>query len=986
MAALGCIVALGWGAMAQTFESISMPTDVCAGSTTMVTIGFNLNSTAVLALNRATRGHSDTIFLPDGPPCFDSLCSYHSSVSFVGFPPGATVTSVEDIKYVRLNIEHSFLGDIYIGLTCPNNQHATIKYVASGIPACLNIPHDDSVTHPHGGGRFFGIPLDTGSGDSPCDPSAELNEPGIGWNYCWSDRSIGRIGYAPGAGSLVATAPLVDAHTVDSSNVAAMTNFFHPDGGFASLVGCPLNGVWTIDVVDVWSVDNGYLFNWDITLDNALMQQDTVICIPYFRSLTGPFLQTVNDSLYYIHWPSYIAHDSTVAYTFRLIGPCNDTVDTTINVTIHPKYMLEQQVNGTCPVEWDSVTYTDSTVLTYYSHSMYGCDSITRLAINVLPAYDTTLYDTVVENELPLLWNGEYINEQGVYLATLTTANGCDSLVRLWLHVYYNNATVLDSTVCYDALPLVWNGVTFDTTDANKSTVIEHILWLENSNGADSMVIMRLTVLPVYDEHLYDTVYGGQVEFGGVTYGATGTYVLHMQTAAACDSTVTLHLQIWPRTVVDSIICQDQLPLLWNELLFDDREHTGGSWQTSDSVHLGIGVDSLVVLNLTVYDTSFAYDILTCCDSLTWRNGVTYRSNTYLPAQWLHNQWGCDSLSGLELTVYRSAAVTLADTFCYGQTYHWRGLMAGDTLDYGTQHFTLSDTLATTHRCDSVVTINLLQLGRPQISFQYEPNCETYSYSVAADVSVDWGDGTVRTPYFRWSSVPYDPLLDGHEVEGAVSVTGGATYYVYADYTENPLCPATATLRLNMVARPHAELHVTPNKVKYERRDFDAYDATPEAPYSSSPDSALQWSRQWFIDWVPVARDSSHLHYEATVAWPDSVLVGLVLYNGICYDTAIHSVPYIRKEMWVPNAFTPGRDDNNRFVIIGIGIIEGQLYVYNREGLLVYHTDDYTDGWDGRDMHGRPCLQGSYVWKLVYRAVDYPSAHRSEVGTVTLIR
>ncbi|MBR6843899.1 MAG: gliding motility-associated C-terminal domain-containing protein [Bacteroidales bacterium] len=57
----------------------------------------------------------------------------------------------------------------------------------------------------------------------------------------------------------------------------------------------------------------------------------------------------------------------------------------------------------------------------------------------------------------------------------------------------------------------------------------------------------------------------------------------------------------------------------------------------------------------------------------------------------------------------------------------------------------------------------------------------------------------------------------------------------------------------------------------------------------------------------------------------------------------------------------PDKEINNLFEIIGIGIEHGELYIYNRDGLLIYNTANYLDGWDGRDYNGLPCVQGNYV-------------------------
>jgi gliding motility-associated-like protein len=103
-------------------------------------------------------------------------------------------------------------------------------------------------------------------------------------------------------------------------------------------------------------------------------------------------------------------------------------------------------------------------------------------------------------------------------------------------------------------------------------------------------------------------------------------------------------------------------------------------------------------------------------------------------------------------------------------------------------------------------------------------------------------------------------------------------------------------------------------------------------------------------------------------------------------DTALRIIPILKTSIVSPNAFTPSQESNNRFIIVARGLIRADLYIYNREGLLVYHTTNIEQGWDGRSENGTPCKQGNYVWKLVYRTIDLPSSDRTEIGSVLLIR
>lgn len=72
----------------------------------------------------ATLGKGETTFIPDGE-CNGTKC-YESTVTFDQFPDGALVTGPDDIKFLRIKMEHSYIGDLHISLVCPNGSSVTI--------------------------------------------------------------------------------------------------------------------------------------------------------------------------------------------------------------------------------------------------------------------------------------------------------------------------------------------------------------------------------------------------------------------------------------------------------------------------------------------------------------------------------------------------------------------------------------------------------------------------------------------------------------------------------------------------------------------------------------------------------------------------------------------------------------------------------------------------------------------------------------------
>ena len=108
--------------------------------------------------------------------------------------------------------------------------------------------------------------------------------------------------------------------------------------------------------------------------------------------------------------------------------------------------------------------------------------------------------------------------------------------------------------------------------------------------------------------------------------------------------------------------------------------------------------------------------------------------------------------------------------------------------------------------------------------------------------------------------------------------------------------------------------------------------------------------------------------------------------NRCCADTSI-TLPIKVFALWIPNTFTPDGIDNRTFAFTTtLEIIAFELYVYNRQGMLVYHGTDFNAGWDGTATDGSPCPQGAYVYYYTYTEALHPTLEHTGIGTVTLLR
>lgn len=143
--------------------------------------------------------------------------------------------------------------------------------------------------------------------------------------------------------------------------------------------------------------------------------------------------------------------------------------------------------------------------------------------------------------------------------------------------------------------------------------------------------------------------------------------------------------------------------------------------------------------------------------------------------------------------------------------------------------------------------------------------------------------------------------------------------------------------------------------------------------------------------WLLPERQTSTLP-ETSIIFPlegyDTMSVMLAVHNDYgCDDTAAVTIPLHKITNYVPNAFTPERNDNNRWApLIQGNITDIQVWIYNRRGEQVCYFTGSEGYWDGTDNHGRACPQGAYVYIIRYRNSLNPEITQDLKGTITLLR
>lgn len=191
---------------------------------------------------------ADTTFLPDG-----SGVSYTTSINISGFDNGETLDNMTQLQQICATMEHSYLGDLQIKIISPTGQEVILK------------------EYPGGGSTNLGIPFAASAVDGA---NSNLSDPGQGYEYCFNaSPNYGTM--TQEAGNYTGTFPSSTGGTYNDSYLpqGAYTSFENLSG----LLGSEMNGDWTIEVTDNLGLDNGYIFNWNISLVSDL--PDTLVNI-----------------------------------------------------------------------------------------------------------------------------------------------------------------------------------------------------------------------------------------------------------------------------------------------------------------------------------------------------------------------------------------------------------------------------------------------------------------------------------------------------------------------------------------------------------------------------------------------------------------------------------------------------------------------------------------------------------------------------------
>lgn len=280
-------------------------------------------------------------------------------------------------------------------------------------------------------------------------------------------------------------------------------------------------------------------------------------------------------------------HCDSIINQVRIIRPIyNDTVQDSICVN-HLPYQwrdslgnlireldLPDSIKSKLILKTENAYHTETIWDSENFGTIYGCDSIVNIELTVLPIYDLHDYDTVcVDSIRAYSWDRHpyasgkyfYINGRKVsyipqdtsgefeYVDSLTTKGciqcadslGCDSIWTLHLKVLDRHIDESWGSICSNESYLwqdtLWLGWDFPEDELSslthkykyvykRDTTLRVTYPTEDAFGCDSTIILHLKIYPAYPEVSYnDTTYvhiceNEPYEFYGITYNANGEW------------------------------------------------------------------------------------------------------------------------------------------------------------------------------------------------------------------------------------------------------------------------------------------------------------------------------------------------------------------------------------------------------------------------------------------------------------------------------
>jgi gliding motility-associated-like protein len=639
-------------------------------------------------------------------------------------------------------------------------------------------------------------------------------------------------------------------------------------------------------------------------------------------------------------------YDQSGNYTAILSSQDNCDSIIHLDLTVHPVYSIDR-TETIC--EGESITlgnqvYDQTGSYTAMLSTANGCDSIITLDLTVNPSPDTSITAFICKSETYQVGNSIY-NTTGLYSDTLSTVDGCDSIINLDLTVYPDYEITLDEMICEGEFVMVGNSIYSQTGNYMDS--------LLTSDGCDSVVFLNLTVSQSHLLNIGTSICEGESYIvGDSVYTETGTYSNMLTTVDGCDSTVNLVLTVrpTPTTMLTESICEGDSIRIGASVYKESGNYV-------DVLATVYGCDSTVMLDLSVIEAVTTQEEIALCPGDTYEGTVVTADSTITTIQTGSN--GCDSthVIFLNLSDLETIEISGANTFCEGSF----SLLEGPA-GFAAYNWSTGDTSAIIE-ADMAITYSLTvtdDLGcQAEASISLESTELSASFTSTDPSCFGSADGEIMVENIVGGTGDLSFLING--IESPLIGLSAGTYEI--SVIDEAGCQYSELVSLN-----NPPLLTIFLEEQVDIKISDSIELSPE--FGFVPDS-LVWSPATGLSCTdcpnPQATPFESTTYTLT-AWDA---------EG-CFVSAQITIEVDNSRfVYLPNAFSPNDDGlNDQFTVFGGQAVDQvvELLIFDRWGELVFQQTEFMPndlklGWDGK-FNGKVMPVGVYTYFTQVRFKD----------------
>ncbi len=419
-------------------------------------------------------------------------------------------------------------------------------------------------------------------------------------------------------------------------------------------------------------------------------------------------------------------------------------------------------------------------------------DTSDIISVNVNPSSINNI-DAAICNGDSIFLAGAFRKIAGIYTDSLTSIQGCDSIINVFLAIRPVFSQTNVTSICNGDSILI-AGIYITTPGVYRDT-------LSSAFGCDSIIITDLSILPVFTNNINAFICNGDsILIAGTYRKIAGLYNDTITSSFGCDSIINTNLTVNPVNItnMNASICNGD-----SILIAGIYRKIPGIY--NDTLSSSFGCDSIINTNLSVNPLIVNNFNATICDGDSILLAGAYRkiAGTYTSIQ--PSAFGCDSTNNYTLAVNAKPnanagndqsmilgqTVTIGSTSEAGNDYSWlpvdglnmsnQSMVDASPLVNTTYIVTVTNTLT---GCINTDTVNVNVVAELEFFNGFSPNGDglndfwripVLSYYPSNEVQIisRWGNEV-------WAGKDYDNLDNiwtGTNMKGE-DLPDGTYYYI----------------------------------------------------------------------------------------------------------------------------------------------------------------------------------------------------------------